>query len=105
MNNFDTVSYQSRTTISGGSMGMPEDFVLDLPQARFKPLKVGVLSQKTKLEEILEKVHLAQEDYIWYTEIKKVTRYNILIILFRFQESPEMRKITILFSLKIAFTQ
>ena len=51
---------------------MSEDFILDLPQARFRPLKVGVLSRKTKLEEILEKVHLAQEDYIWYTEIKKV---------------------------------
>ena len=31
MNNFDTISNQSRTTISGGSMGTAEDFVLDLP--------------------------------------------------------------------------
>ena len=31
MNNFDTISNTSRTTISGGSIGMAEDFVLDLP--------------------------------------------------------------------------
>lgn len=38
-------------SMGGGDSG---DFVLDLPQAHYKPLRVGVLSRKTKLEEILE---------------------------------------------------
>jgi hypothetical protein len=49
-----------------------EEFVLDLPLARYKPLKVGILQRKTKLEEILEKLNLPHEDFIFYTEINKV---------------------------------
>ncbi len=45
MNNFDSISNQSRTTISRASVSS-EDFVFDL-QAKYRPLKVGVLSRKT----------------------------------------------------------
>jgi len=45
MNNFDSISNQSRTTISRASVSS-EDFVFDL-QAKYRPLKVGVLSKKT----------------------------------------------------------
>jgi hypothetical protein len=47
--------------------------VFDLPQATYKPLKVGILTRKTKLEEILELTKMPHEDFIWYSEVLKVT--------------------------------
>ena len=45
-----------------------------MPQAHFKPLKVGILQRKTKLDEILEKLNLPHEDFIFYTEVNKVSK-------------------------------
>lgn len=73
--NFDTLSQQTRTT-GGGSSSSQEEFVLDLPQAHFKPLKVGILQRRTKLDEILEKLHLPHEDFIFYTDVNKVNDYQ-----------------------------
>ena len=36
--------------------GDQSDFVLDLPQAHYKPLRIGIMTRKTKLEEILERL-------------------------------------------------
>jgi hypothetical protein len=54
-------------SVSSASDGL--DFVFDLPPAHYKPLKVGILSHKTKLEEILELTKLPHEDFIWYAEV------------------------------------
>lgn len=48
------------------------DFTFDLPQATYRPLKIGLLSRKTKLEEILELLKMPHEDFIWYTDVLKV---------------------------------
>lgn len=69
--NFDTLSQQTRAT--GGSISSDDTYVFDLPQASYRPLKIGVLSRKTKLEDLLEKINLKHEDYIWYTEVLKVS--------------------------------
>ena len=39
----------------------------------YKPLRIGTVSRKTKLEEILDKIQLSFEDYIWYTDVSKVS--------------------------------
>lgn len=67
----DSNSQQTRATSLGGVNGS-DDFVLDLPVAHYKPLRIGTVGRKTKLEEILDKVNLSFEDYIWYTDVSKV---------------------------------
>jgi hypothetical protein len=48
-----------------------DNFVLDLPTAYYKPLQVGILTRKTKLDETLIKIGLQPDKYIWYTDITK----------------------------------
>lgn len=55
----------------GGGEDFDEPFVLDLPKAHYAPLKVGILTRKTKLDETLETIGLQPDKYIWYTEITK----------------------------------
>ena len=56
---------------ASGPKGGEEPFVLDLPKAHYAPLKVGILTRKTKLDETLETIGLQPDNYIWYTEIIK----------------------------------
>lgn len=74
-------------SVSSASDGL--DFVFDLPQAHYKPLKVGVLSRKTKLEEILELTKLPHEDFIWYAEVLKVTHHTHLNLLALSQDARQ----------------
>ncbi len=67
----------SRSTTNQSMMSnSSDDLNFDLPQ-HYKPLRIGILSRKTKLEEILEHLNLPHEDYIWYTEVLKVQTYLV----------------------------
>lgn len=66
----------SENTRTSGSIIEEDTFVLDMPFTHYKPLRIGFIGRKTKLEEILEYVKLEYEHYIWYTDITKVTILN-----------------------------
>lgn len=65
----ETNSNQTRAT-SVASTGDLD--ALDFPVAYYKPLRVGTVGRKTRVEEVLEQVRVSFEDYIWYTDIIKV---------------------------------
>ena len=71
MNMSENYSNQTRAT-TVASQGVDSD-VLEFPKAYYKPLRVGTVGRKTRLEEILEQVKVSFEDYIWFTDIVKVT--------------------------------
>lgn len=54
-----------------------DEGTFDLPQSYYKPLKVGVLNCKTKLEVALEICNLPYEDFIWKTSVDKISRKTL----------------------------
>eukprot|EP00347_Sterkiella_histriomuscorum_P002095 403369493 len=66
---------QTRSSMSTLTNQMDNDEfdVNQLPTPYYKPLRIGTVGRKTKLEEILGKVGISFEDYIWYTDIKKLS--------------------------------
>lgn len=58
----------SSSKASAAAQSSQDNFVFDL-KAYYKPLRIGTLSKKTRLEEILSLLNLPFEDYIWYSDV------------------------------------
>lgn len=56
-----------------------QDEILDFDSYKphYKPLRIGTMGRKTKLEGILDKIQLSFEDYIWYTDVTKVDLHSL----------------------------
>jgi len=67
----DNTSHNTRATMDTGNTNEP--FVFEPPKhIHYAPLRIGTVGRKTKLEEILDKINLSFDQYIWYTDVSKV---------------------------------
>ena len=55
---------------------------LNLPTPIYSKMQIGVISSRSRLDDILDACHITYEEYILYVEAVKVSKSNLKSLLF-----------------------
>ena len=68
--NTPPVRFQTQGNISS-------EIELNLPKPIYNKMQIGVISNRSRLDDILDTIHIPYEEYILYVEAVKVRLFNL----------------------------